>query len=149
VSGSGAEFDDVVIGVCDEHLDSAIGSEFGIIEKRDAAGFECGSGFTGVFDSEGNMVVSGGSLEHLHRKPGWAALRMFFDEMHERCTCLEPCSAERKRGAWHFRHSEHIDVEAAAGFDIADDEGDMIELADTYGGLHEKGSSLAGSGFSS
>ncbi|MEY3458719.1 MAG: hypothetical protein RL215_1876 [Planctomycetota bacterium] len=138
-----------MIGVCEKDLDGAIGSEFGVIKERDAAGFECGCGLMSVFDGEGDVVVSGGSLEHLHREPGRAALGMFFDEMHERCTCLEPCSAEGKRRAWHFCHSEHIDVEAAACFDIADDEGDMIKLADTYGGLHEEGSSLAGSGFSS
>jgi hypothetical protein len=61
---------------------------------------------------------------------------MFFDQVNQGGSGLKPGAAEGECRTWDFGHAKDSDVEAAAGFNISDNKGDMIKLVYLDWGLH-------------
>ena len=122
-----------MVGICEEHLSGPVRTQLRIIQKCDSKHlqFFC-SGFC-VIDLKRKMMIATRPHENFDRIPGRPTASMFLDQMNQCRARLEPGTVEIKGRPRDFLHTEQADVKPTAGFNVAYDQCNVIDLPDLHG----------------
>lgn len=120
----------MAVGICHEHLNRSVRSSFGIVDELMSLLLQYVGRRAGVIDFKSEVVIATAFLQHGRRKPGRATAIMFFDQVYQGGTRLKPGSFEVKCRTRDFGHSQQIDIESAAGVDVTNNQGDVVDMSD-------------------
>lgn len=124
----------MAVRIHQEDLNCSIRTQLCIIQQFDSQSLEPAGRIPGVIHLERKMMIATRTDKHVHRISGRTAAVVSLNQVNQRRTSPEPRATKRKRGAWNFGHPQQTDVEPAAGFHIAHDQSDMVDVPDLHRG---------------
>jgi hypothetical protein len=120
----------MTIGIGDERLNCAIRSLLRPPQNLNATLGDVLGGLMRIVHFERQMVISGRRSIFRQSESGGTGFLVFEDQVNLCRTGLKPTSAEGESGPFDLVHSQHVDVELSAPFEILDDERNVIDALD-------------------